>query len=85
MERAIAPPLPAHFLRARLSASLSISLSISLAAPLPLRHNRVLRVCLIVVQSSAHVLPLGVGYVAGGVAPYFSDISTRRQPVVPGC
>jgi multicomponent Na+:H+ antiporter subunit C len=32
-------------------------------------------VCLIVVQSSTYVLLLGVGYVTGGVAPYFFDIS----------
>ena len=32
-------------------------------------------VCLIVVQSSTYVLLLGVGYVTGGVAPYFYDIS----------
>jgi hypothetical protein len=39
-------------------------------------------VCLIVVQSSTYVLLLGVGYVTGGIAPYFSDISPHTKPVV---
>ena len=39
-------------------------------------------VCLIVVQSSTYVLLLGVGYVTGGIAPYFSDLSARTKPVV---
>ena len=39
-------------------------------------------VCLIVVQSSTYVLLLGVGYVTGGAAPYFSDISPQTKPVV---
>jgi multicomponent Na+:H+ antiporter subunit C len=38
-------------------------------------------ICLIVVQSSTYVLLLSVGYVTGGVAPYFYDIS-RRAPAV---
>jgi multicomponent Na+:H+ antiporter subunit C len=40
-------------------------------------------VCLIVVQSSTYVLLLGVGYVTGGVAPYFFDISARARAVDP--
>jgi multicomponent Na+:H+ antiporter subunit C len=40
-------------------------------------------VCLIVVQSSTYVLLLGVGYVTGGVAPYFFDISPRAMAVDP--
>jgi multicomponent Na+:H+ antiporter subunit C len=40
-------------------------------------------VCLIVVQSSTYVLLLGVGYVTGGVAPYFFDISARAKAVDP--
>ena len=40
-------------------------------------------VCLIVVQSSTYVLLLGVGYVTGGVAPYFSDISAHAKAVDP--
>jgi multisubunit Na+/H+ antiporter MnhC subunit len=38
-------------------------------------------VCLIVVQSSTYVLLLGVGYVTGGVAPYFFDISPHAKAV----
>jgi multicomponent Na+:H+ antiporter subunit C len=34
-------------------------------------------VCLIVVQSSTYVLLLAVGYVTGGLAPYFSDVSSH--------
>ena len=40
-------------------------------------------VCLIVVQSSTYVLLLGVGYLTGGVAPYFSDIPARTKAVDP--
>jgi multicomponent Na+:H+ antiporter subunit C len=40
-------------------------------------------VCLIVVQSSTYVLLLGVGYVTGGVAPYFYDIGRRALAVDP--
>ena len=40
-------------------------------------------VCLIVVQSSTYVLLLGVGYVTGGVAPYFFDISPHAKAVDP--
>jgi multicomponent Na+:H+ antiporter subunit C len=40
-------------------------------------------VCLIVVQSSTYVLLLGVGYLTGGVAPYFFDIPTRTKAVDP--
>lgn len=39
-------------------------------------------VCLIVVQSSTYVLLLGVGYLTGGIAPYFSDVSVRPKAVV---
>jgi multicomponent Na+:H+ antiporter subunit C len=40
-------------------------------------------VCLIVVQSSTYVLLLGVGYVTGGVAPYFFDIPPHTRAVDP--
>lgn len=40
-------------------------------------------VCLIVVQSSTYVLLLGVGYVTGGVAPYFYDIPQHTRAVDP--
>jgi multicomponent Na+:H+ antiporter subunit C len=40
-------------------------------------------VCLIVVQSSTYVLLLSVGYVSGGVAPYFFDISEHAKAVDP--
>ena len=40
-------------------------------------------ICLIVVQSSTYVLLLGVGYVTGGVAPYFFDISQHAKAVDP--
>jgi multicomponent Na+:H+ antiporter subunit C len=40
-------------------------------------------VCLIVVQSSTYVLLLGVGYVTGGVAPYFYDIPNHTKAVDP--
>lgn len=40
-------------------------------------------VCLIVVQSSTYVLLLGVGYVIGGVAPYFYDIPAHTKAVDP--
>jgi multicomponent Na+:H+ antiporter subunit C len=40
-------------------------------------------VCLIVVQSSTYVLLLGVGYVRGGVAPYFFDVPLRTPAVDP--
>lgn len=40
-------------------------------------------ICLIVVQSSTYVLLLGVGYVTGGVAPYFYDISQHTKAVDP--
>ncbi len=40
-------------------------------------------VCLIVVQSSTYVLLLAVGYVKGGVAPYFFDISVHTKAVDP--
>lgn len=40
-------------------------------------------ICLIVVQSSTYVLLLGVGYVTGGVAPYFSDIGQHVKTVDP--
>ncbi len=40
-------------------------------------------ICLIVVQSSTYVLLLGVGYLTGGVAPYFFDIPPRTRAVDP--
>jgi multicomponent Na+:H+ antiporter subunit C len=40
-------------------------------------------VCLIVVQSSTYVLLLGVGYLRGGIAPYFSDLATHPKAVDP--
>ena len=40
-------------------------------------------ICLIVVQSSTYVLLLGVGYITGGVAPYFSDIERHAAAVDP--
>jgi multicomponent Na+:H+ antiporter subunit C len=40
-------------------------------------------VCLIVVQSSTYVLLLGVGYLTGGVAPYFWDIPPHTKAVDP--
>jgi multicomponent Na+:H+ antiporter subunit C len=40
-------------------------------------------ICLIVVQSSTYVLLLGVGYLTGGVAPYFSDIPPHTRAVDP--
>jgi multicomponent Na+:H+ antiporter subunit C len=40
-------------------------------------------VCLIVMQSSTYVLLLGVGYVTGGVAPYFYDIPAHTRAVDP--
>ncbi len=39
-------------------------------------------VCLIVVQSSTYVLLLAVGYVTGGIAPYFSDVTGQVKLVV---
>lgn len=39
-------------------------------------------VCLIVVQSSTYVLLLGVGYVTGGIAPYFSDVTGHPKVIV---
>jgi multicomponent Na+:H+ antiporter subunit C len=40
-------------------------------------------VCLIVVQSSTYVLLLAVGYLTGGVAPYFFDIPPGTRAVDP--
>jgi multicomponent Na+:H+ antiporter subunit C len=40
-------------------------------------------VCLVVVQSSTYVLLLGIGYVTGGIAPYFSDVSSHVRTVDP--
>jgi multicomponent Na+:H+ antiporter subunit C len=40
-------------------------------------------ICLIVVQSSTYVLLLGVGYVTGAVAPYFSDVPPHTPAVDP--
>jgi multicomponent Na+:H+ antiporter subunit C len=40
-------------------------------------------VCLIVVQSSTYVLLLAVGYVTGGVAPYFYDLPVHTPAVDP--
>jgi multicomponent Na+:H+ antiporter subunit C len=39
--------------------------------------------CVIVVQSSTYVLLLGVGYVTGAVAPYFSDVPVGTPAVDP--
>ena len=47
------------------------------------RHLMHLIMSLIVVQSSTYVLLLGVGYVTGGVAPYFYDISPHAKAVDP--
>ncbi|HWM96403.1 MAG TPA: cation:proton antiporter subunit C, partial [Streptosporangiaceae bacterium] len=47
------------------------------------RHLVHLIMCLIVVQSSTYVLLLGVGYVTGAVAPYFSDIPRHAKAVDP--
>ena len=57
-------------------------LAVGLYGMVTSRHLMHLIMCLIVVQSSTYVLLLGVGYVTGGVAPYFSDISARTRPVV---
>jgi multicomponent Na+:H+ antiporter subunit C len=40
-------------------------------------------ICLIVVQSSTYVMLLAVGYVTGGIAPYFSDVAGRPKTVDP--
>src|SRR5690349_2978406 len=40
-------------------------------------------ICLIVMQSSTYVLLLGVGYLTGGVAPYFYDIPPHTRAVDP--
>lgn len=40
-------------------------------------------ICLIVVQSSTYVMLLGVGYVTGGIAPYFSDVAGSPKAVDP--
>jgi multicomponent Na+:H+ antiporter subunit C len=40
-------------------------------------------ISLIVVQSSTYVLLLGVGYRAGGIAPYFSDVPQHTPAVDP--
>lgn len=40
-------------------------------------------VCLIVLQTATYVLLLGVGYVTGGIAPYFSDVSSHIRTVDP--
>jgi multicomponent Na+:H+ antiporter subunit C len=47
------------------------------------RHMVHLIICLIVVQSSTYVLLLGVGYVTGAVAPYFSDVPVHTPAVDP--
>lgn len=39
--------------------------------------------CLVVVQSSTYVLLLSIGFRAGGIAPYYSDISSRPMTVDP--
>ena len=40
-------------------------------------------ICLAVVQSSTYVMLLGVGYVTGGIAPYFSDVPGSPKAVDP--
>jgi multicomponent Na+:H+ antiporter subunit C len=40
-------------------------------------------ICLIVVQSSTYVLLLAVGYLSGGIAPYFSDVAGSPKAVDP--
>ena len=40
-------------------------------------------ICLIVVQSSTYVMLVGVGYVTGGIAPYFSDVAGPHATVDP--
>jgi multicomponent Na+:H+ antiporter subunit C len=40
-------------------------------------------ICLIVVQSSTYVLLLGVGYLTGGIAPYFFDVTGHPKAVDP--
>ncbi|MDA8300551.1 MAG: cation:proton antiporter subunit C [Actinomycetota bacterium] len=47
------------------------------------RHSVHQVIALIVLQTSTYVLLLGVGYKAGGVAPYFSDISRHARTVDP--
>ena len=58
-------------------------LSVGLYGIVTSRHLVHLIVCLIVVQSSTYVLLLGVGYVTGAVAPYFSDIPGHTPAVDP--
>jgi len=40
-------------------------------------------ICLIVVQSSTYVLLVAVGYLSGGIAPYFSDVAGSPRAVDP--
>ena len=58
-------------------------LAIGLYGIITSRHLVHQVICLIVVQSSTYVLLLGVGYVTGGVAPYFYDISQHAPAVDP--
>ena len=47
------------------------------------RHLVHMIVCLIIVQSSTYILLLGVGYVTGGIAPYFYDVTGQPRTVDP--
>jgi multicomponent Na+:H+ antiporter subunit C len=58
-------------------------LAVGLYGMVTSRHLVHLIMCLIVVQSSTYVLLLGVGYVTGAVAPYFSDIPAHTPAVDP--
>lgn len=58
-------------------------LSVGLYGIITARHLVQQIMCLIVVQSSTYVLLLGVGYVTGAVAPYFSDIPIHTPAVDP--
>jgi multicomponent Na+:H+ antiporter subunit C len=58
-------------------------LAVGLYGVVTSRHLVHLIVCLIVVQSSTYVLLLGVGYKAGAIAPYFSDVPVHTPAVDP--
>ena len=45
------------------------------------RHLVHLALCLVVVQTSTYLLLTGIGYVPGGKAPIFYDISLSEQAV----
>ena len=43
-------------------------------------------ICLAILQSSTYVLLLAIGYRAGGAAPVFADIASRRRlPSIQWC